>query len=880
MGQKAKKGKQRKDKFYHLAKDSGYRARSAFKLIQLDRKLGLLESSRVAIDLCAAPGGWLQVLQNCLPVSSVIIGVDLVPIKPIPNVITLQEDITTDSCVSALSKHLQSWKADIVLNDGAPNVGQSWVQDAFSQSKLTLAAFRIAVKFLKKGGCFVTKIFRSKDYLALNWVFKQLFIKVKATKPQASRNESAEIYVICQNFKAPDKIDPKFFDIKHVFKDMADPDAPSSSADKLRIGQPFTKAKALGYEENTLTVYKDFPVTTFLSEDNFIPVLNFCTELKFDDEEIESHPLTTDEIKAICKDVQLISKKGVKLLLKWRAKMRQTYWKKLQVAETKEPVHTDQTPALTEEEKEAQLEDHLAKVEKKKRTKLREQKVKLRQKMALGANSIVEEDETLFTLTQMKSKHHLDLYEESGPTINNEIFDNGVSEPIADENGTSEFQSAQWKRSKSEYKDRNTWMEDLYSEDEASSDSEISLDEGDDDTEQVDTTEKEQNFQETNKERRYLMGADPNPLLATGNQKLTPAEKAKQWYASHDVFADVSLKEDAELDLQKDFSDDEKEGKRKKKKASKTKPESLKGAIKETAVKQKMKSLKSTEDEENDRTLARSIADRVSGKVNSRGKATQPDVEADDALSETDEEMPSSDDDDDSESDAEFDVGKTTKNQLLKRKLTPEQLALGHEIAFSAKRRREIIESGFHRFAYHDENADELPKWFKHEEDRHTRPIVPLNKELVTMYRERLKEINSRPIKKVAEARARKKAKITKKLENIRGKAEKIANTPGASEREKLLQIKGLYKKTKVNKKMNKEKTYVVTKKKGSGKAVNPSKGSKKGPVRFVDKRMKADKRTMKLKTKAAKKKGKKLPQQNTGKKQNKPKNIAKNKKR
>lgn len=176
------------------------------------------------------------------------------------------------------------------------------------------------------------------------------------------------------------------------------------------------------------------------------------------------------------------------------------------------------------------------------------------------------------------------------------------------------------------------------------------------------------------------------------------------------------------------------------------------------------------------------------------------------------------------------------------RRLTPEGLAIGALMVQSRKKREDLIDSAYNRWTHDD---DDLPSWFNEDEALHCHKQLPITKEMVQEYQRKLKEINARPIKKIAEAKARKKRRELRKLEQVRKKSEVICDMVDVSDREKAQQAKSVYKKAGLLSRKKPDVKYVVAKK-GVGKRVRRPAGVT-GRFKVVDPRMKKDNRRQKI---------------------------------
>lgn len=842
----------RHDVYFKLAKEHGYRARSAFKLIQLNKKFNFLSKCKAVLDLCAAPGGWLQVCQKFMPANSLIVGVDILPIRPIPNVINLQEDITTESCRVALRKEFQGWQLDAVVHDGAPDVGgATWSKDAYMQNELVIHSLKLATQFLREGGTFVTKVFRSQDYNAILWVLKQFFKKTTVTKPASSRNASAEIFVVCEHYLAPKKIDPRLLNPETIFK-QDEEEAKRVDVFHQKIG----KKNRAGYADGTkMHMSSKATVANFIESNEAIDMLGMYNSFDFDEESkiYLEHKATDEEVKALCKDLKVLGKSDFSYLLKWRKKML-AYRQELMKEEEGESEEEEQEPEpeLTKEEKEEleerKLDEQLKDLRTKQKLKVKKEKKKKREKLykekrkqELNMNNLAEVDQAeeldLFALKGIKSKKALDVVHKSGKddkllTIEEVKAANSDNEDDEEEGDESASDSDDDRYEKMErdldaayeqYRSRRKIQARKKKTKLGLKDEEAPADDDDDDDVFADdeSDENEDHALQVNMGKsavpskkdilsswfdRDLFGSNSGTTTSTAPKTAT---KTAASMSSGLSFAD------------EEDSDDEEE---------------------EARARARKRKRAADEDEDDDDDEDDDEDDDVDGKPKSVAKKGAFDDEDDKEKESTFEEVPM-ESDYSSDSDAQAEV--MAMGQLMLRK----------------RSKNDLINSSYNRYTFHDE--DDIPEWFHYDEGMHNRAQIPVSKEAVNEYKQQLKAMGARSIKKVSEAKARKKMKAMRLYTKAKEKAESTIDNKEASMGEKMRIIKKMHAAKKMG---DRKKTYMVavSSRAGGAKMARRSKSGK--DVKRVDKREKADNRGLKAserrKKRGAKTKNKKKHKQ------------------
>jgi 23S rRNA (uridine2552-2'-O)-methyltransferase len=189
-----------KDQYRKLAKDQGFRSRSAYKLLEINNKYNLIKLNDTILDIGSAPGGWLQVAKKLSGPTGTIVGIDIQPIKTITGISTLEVDIEDANVVEKIRKDFP-FSFDVVLSDLSPKVSGIWHFDHERQISLTIIALQVSSKLLKRGGNAIFKIFDGSNSGEIKQEAAKRFLKVTTSKPKASRQKSSEFYLVCTSFR-------------------------------------------------------------------------------------------------------------------------------------------------------------------------------------------------------------------------------------------------------------------------------------------------------------------------------------------------------------------------------------------------------------------------------------------------------------------------------------------------------------------------------------------------------------------------------------------------------------------------------------------------------------------------------------------------------
>jgi AdoMet-dependent rRNA methyltransferase SPB1 len=682
------------------------------------------------------------------------------------------------------------------------------------------------------GGTFVSKVFRSKDYNKLMWVFNQLFGRVEATKPSSSRNVSAEIFVVCRDFLAPKKIDPRILDPAYVFKeidDMVVDDGDDSKKTKEKQGavinnifHPEKKRRHRdGYEDGDYTLHSSTPVAEFIESSEYLDILARSTCLSFDEEDddaqkIAGHPLTTDDIKACCLDLKVIGKKDFKSLIKWRealridlgfAKSRKEIQEEKKKAEEEAKAHEDSEGTL--EERLATEAEQAQTTAKKAKKKQRERKAKQMLKMRLGMD-------TPHDIGMEASQLGVGDFEVEDPTVT-------LSKP-QDASEESEADSGS--------------DEDSSSEIEAyDSDEEVAMKIGalDDEMEGLFT--------------EYLSRkSKKDPAQVVKKVKEGAAKDFEEWYGmEYEKELDEQAGEEGSgsdsesgSDPYQDSSSDEES--LEEKDTNTTAKLSTKAKlffdnpVFKSLQKDESQSEKSLfgkdmldDDSSDDEQVFRNAKEKA--RKNKRKRKDEEETEANKEFEVVPLEEPASDGDD---------------NYAIE---TAQEYTIAQQMIRSAGK-RDAIDGAYNRYSFND---PDLPSWFLMDENRHNKPTLPVTKQAVEIMRQRQMALNARPIRKVAEAKFRKKTRALRRIEKTMKKAESLNDEEDLSEKSKLTKIATMMNKAKKDASKEREKPKLVVAK-GMNRGQKGRPKGVKGRYKMVDPRMKKELRADKRAAKKSKK--------------------------
>ncbi|KAG9092695.1 AdoMet-dependent rRNA methyltransferase spb1, partial [Ceratobasidium sp. 370] len=788
-----KTGKGRLDKHYKLA--------------------NFLESARCCINPCATPGGWLQVASKTMPLNALIVVVDLVPIRPIPRVVTFAQDITTSDCRAQLRSELKDWKADVVLHDGAPNVGTAWIQDAYSQSELVLMSLKLAVEFLAPGGTFVTKVFRSVDYNNLIWVFSQLFGKVETTKPPSSRNVSAEIFVVCQGFLAPQQIDPKFLDHKHVFKDLsALPLVPSTSTVQPRskahnnVFMPENKRRAReGFADGDYTLFHALPAAEFVRAHDAVLVLGTANQITFKSEWLKLEATTPDVI-ANCEDLKVLGKGDFKKLLKWRTAIRE----ELGLESKQKPLDdAEETVEVMEVDEDQQIEAELTRLNagaaaraKRDRRKANEKRTRTVMRMQLQMTAALDIGME-FTDNALKGDvFDLSGVDGKGVTAKNDgSSDEGGEQRLAGGGDEGESSGEDGEKKVAALEDELDGLYEQYRERMAERDLKFKA---------MESRQKDKSREEWSGIRKGDDEDEEESGEESGEGGWDVAQAAKDQGDEGEGSSDEDEGERPAAKRRKVGDENEKE-----RLITRLEEPKLKGAASKAAQvwfsQDLFKDVANIEDEDEEGDIHEDVemaseSDGVDEPESAEGEEEEDDFEI---LPQEADKTPMWDVDNVDEEEA--------KQEYIKRLLL---------------------------------------SWFLDDERKHYKPNLPITKEAVAALRAKQRALDARPITKVAEAKARKKLRAQQRLEKAMSKAEGVVATDDMAEKEKAAQIEKVMRKGMASAGRKRKEVKVVVAK-GVNKGVKGRPKGVKGRYAMVVARMRKEVRAKKRKEKASKKRRK-----------------------